>query len=202
MRRGSPVVSTRYFLDGFAAHVGPLRKSAQDPTGIQFPKYHQLLHFLEFEFEYGPPILGYGGFWESAMKFFVKKTAPRTQRRATKLVAQVMKRLRLIDSFRKGWSAMTEHYERFFARPAAVAPEDAGASAKAALGGRRLLVDLRSEALGALEADATTAISDFFVEHPAYETPEKVLIRTELKLPQDGADGAKIFRADKECVTL
>ncbi|KAJ1445418.1 hypothetical protein M885DRAFT_308711 [Pelagophyceae sp. CCMP2097] len=87
----------RYVMDGFTALVGPRRTSASDDTGLKFPKYHQLVHLFDQEAEWGPLILGYGGFWESAMKFFVKKTTLRTQRRAGTLVAQVMKRLGLIE---------------------------------------------------------------------------------------------------------
>ncbi|KAJ1444378.1 hypothetical protein M885DRAFT_580961 [Pelagophyceae sp. CCMP2097] len=195
----------RYVMDGFTALVGPRRTSASDDTGLKFPKYHQLVHLFDQEAEWGPLILGYGGFWESAMKFFVKKTTLRTQRRAGTLVAQVMKRLGLIESFRTAWTALTEHYARFCARPAAVAPEDAVASGKKArLAGRRLPVDLADGLLvnDVLEVGATAAIYDFFDEESSPARPERIIVRTELKLPQHGAEGAKIFRSDSRCAHL
>jgi hypothetical protein len=87
MRTRFPGLTT-YIMDKFAEVIGPIRKTDADQTGLKFPKFHQILHYLFFLEMFGPPVLGYGGFWESAMKFFVKKTTERTQRRAPTLVGQ------------------------------------------------------------------------------------------------------------------
>ena len=81
------------------------------PSGCSFPKFHLTLHYPQFIRLFGPPAVGYGGYWERSLKNLVKLAYLRTTRHDDSAPDELRQRHRWLTSFRERYEEM-EEFER------------------------------------------------------------------------------------------
>ena len=169
------------------------------PSGCSFPKFHLALHYPQFIRLFGPPAVGYGGYWERSLKHLVKLAYLRTSRHDDSAPDELRQRHRWLTSFRQRYEEM-EEFEREYTGIDSD-EEEPSAYSGVVLNGSYLLYDPLEECQRPGSIFSTLPeVCEYTKEvlKDIYSFEEPLEFRTEIRLclnDEDDEESGTIFRA-------